>query len=71
MYYISLIIQDESDARAWKCSAYGSYPNLDEAKQWIEFYRKGHCILAAWITDEKNKICFFECYVDIAGNVTR
>ncbi len=70
MYYVSSIIQDESDPRAWKCSAYDSCQNLDEAKQLVEFYRKGHYILASWITDEKNKIRFFECYVDIAGNVT-
>lgn len=72
MYYVSFIIQNECDARAWRCSFYDGCPNLDEAKRLVELSRNTHNILAAWITDAaNNKIRFFECYVDIAGNVTK
>lgn len=70
MYYVSCIIQNEFDARAWRCSCYDSCSSLDEAKRLVELFRNTHNILAAWIT-ANNKIRFFECYVDIAGNVTK
>lgn len=72
MYYVSLIIQNEFDARAWRCSCYDGCPSLDEAKRLVELIRNIHNVLAAWITDSaNNKIRFFECYVDITGNVAK
>lgn len=72
MYYVSFIIQNECDASAWRCSLYDGCPNLDEAKRLVELGRNTNNVLAAWITDAaSNKIRFFECYVDIAGNVTK
>jgi len=70
MYFVSCIIQNKKDERAWRCSAYEGCSTLQEAKELIETYRKTNTVLAAWIKDAAGKrIRFFECYVDITGHV--
>ena len=70
MYYVSVIIQDKNDKRAWRCSDCDGSKDFESAKELIEKYRSQHTVLAAWITDETaQKLRHFKCYVDITGRV--
>lgn len=70
MYYVSVIIQDKNDSRAWRCSDTEGCRDYEEARNLIEKYRSDHTVLAAWIIDQATqKIRFFKCYVDITGQV--
>ena len=70
MYYVSVIIQNKNDERAWKCSAYEGLKDFQSAKELIEKYRSQNTVLAAWIVDNATqKLRFFKCYVDITGQV--
>lgn len=70
MYYVSVIIQNKNDSRAWRCSDTEGCRDYDEAKDLVEKYRLENTVLAAWIFDNAvQKIRFFKCYVDIVGQV--
>ena len=70
MYYVSVIIQDENDKRAWRCSDCNGSSDFESAKELVEKYRSQHTVLTAWITDETGeKVRYFKCYVDILGQV--
>ena len=68
MYFVFCIIQSKKDGIAWKCSAYERCSTLQEAKEWIDTYRKTNTVLAAWIEDTAGKR-LFECHVDLTGYV--
>lgn len=71
MYYVSVIIQDKNDSRAWRCSDTDGCTDYDSAKELVEKYRSQHTVLAAWIIDNvTQKMRFFKCYVDIVGQVS-
>lgn len=70
MYYVSVIIQDKNDKRAWRCSDCNGSSNFESAKELVEKYRSQYTVLAAWITDKTGqKLRHFKCYVDITGQV--
>lgn len=70
MYFVSCIVQDEKDPRAWKLSSCDGCPNFDSAKALVRKLRQEHTVLAAWIK-ASDRLRFFECYVDISGYVNR
>lgn len=77
MYYVSVIIQNQNDKKAWRCSDCEGSTDFQSAKELIEKYRSQNTVLAAWIIDEAawtideaaQKIRYFKCYVDITGQV--
>lgn len=74
MYYVTCLIQNEEDKRAWRCASIEGCTTLDEAKEQLEVYRDHHNVIAAWIEDyleKETKLRFFKCYVDVTGYVRR
>lgn len=72
MYWVSVIIQNGHDARAWRCSSHEGCVTLDEAMELVKKYRDGNRVLAAWIredSDGESSLVFFRCYVNIVGEV--
>ena len=73
LYYVSAIIQEKNDARAWMLPFHDCAFNLEKAMEQIEFMRANHTVLSVWVDcfDEKNKksVVFHECYVDVLGRV--
>lgn len=72
MYWVSVIIQNEHDARAWRCSCHDGYDSFDDAMECVREYRDKHTVLAAWITEDSgdgSSLVFFKCYVNIVGAV--
>lgn len=74
-YWVSAIIQNEYDKKPWLCAMSYSIIGLDKAKQQIDFLRKNHNVLSAWIDiiDDFNikQTIFHECYIDAFGTVKR
>lgn len=72
MYWVSVIIQNEHDVRAWRCSSHDGCNSLDEAMELVNKYRDTSRVLAAWIredSDGESSLVFFKCYVNIVGEV--
>lgn len=74
-YYVSAIIQEKDDARAWMLPFYKCAFNLEKAMEQIEFMRSNYTVLSIWVDciDENNRksVLFHECYVDVLGRVRR
>ena len=74
-YYVSAIIQDKDDARAWLCPITDSVLSIEKAMEQIEFMRSNYTVLSIWVDciDENNgkSVVFHECYVDVLGRVRR
>ena len=74
-YYVSAIIQEKNDERAWLCPITDSVLSIEKAIEQVEFMRANHTVLSVWVDcfDEKNKksIVFHDCYVDMLGRVGR
>ena len=72
-YWVSAIVQNEEDKRAWLSSKYESVHSMEEAMRAIKFARENFTVLSAWIdifddTGVKRTI-FHECYVNVLGMV--
>lgn len=74
-YWVSAIIQNECDKKPWLCAMSDSIIGLDKAKQQINFIRRNHNVLSAWIdifdTNNNKQTVFHECYIDALGNTKR
>ena len=74
-YWVSAIIQNDSDNKAWLLSMTDSVPSLERAIEAINRTKVTHRVLSAWVDifdDSNNKhTVFHECYVNIVGNVNR
>ena len=72
-YWVSMIIQNEHDKRAWLCPMAESVCDTDEAEDLILKARKQFTVLSAWIdifdSDGVKKTVYHESYVDVLGNV--
>lgn len=68
-YWVSAIIQNKHDERAWLCAMTDCVLSLEKAKEVIERMRENHTVLSAWIDvfDENNikQTVFHECYIDV------
>ena len=74
-YWVSVIIQDESDKRAWLSAMSDSVLSIDKAMETIDKARKNYTVLSAWVDtfDENNtkQTVFHECYVNALGYVEK
>lgn len=74
-YWISVIIQDKGDKRAWLCAMSDSVLSIDKAMEIIEKTRNNYNVLLAWIDtfdeDSVKKTVFHECYVNALGYVEK
>ena len=74
-YFVSAIIQEKDDVRAWMLPFYKCTLNLEKAMEQIEFMRSNYTVLSIWVDciDENNRksVVFHECYVDVLGRVRR
>lgn len=74
-YYVSAIIREKDDVRAWMLPFYKCAFNLEKAMEQIEFMRSNYTVLSIWVDciDENNRksVLFHECYVDVLGRVRR
>ena len=72
-YWVSAIVQNEEDKRAWLSSKYESVHSMEEAMRVIKFARENFTVLSAWIDifDDvgEKKTIFHECYVNALGMV--
>lgn len=72
-YWVSILIQNSEDKRAWSCSFTTPALSLDEANKQIENGRKNYRVLSAWIdtfnSNDERITVFHECYVDVFGNM--
>lgn len=71
-YYVSTIIQNKDDKRAWLCSITDCVLSIEKAIELVEFMRRNHTVLSAWVDcfdKTGSKIVFHECYVDVLGQV--
>ena len=75
LYWVSAIIQNDGDKRAWLCAMTDSVYSIEQAMETINRARANHIVLSAWVDtfDENNvkKTVFHECYVNIVGHVNR
>lgn len=74
-YWVSAIIQNDEDKRAWLCAMNDSVCSIEQAMETINRARANHTVLSAWVDtfDENNdkETVFHECYVNIVGHVNR
>lgn len=72
-FWVSLIIQNEGDKRAWLSPMSESVSSLEAAMKTIERSRQNYNVLSAWVdvfdTDNVKHTVFHECYVDPLGYV--
>ena len=74
-YWVSMIVQGESDERAWLLSMYDSVDTIDDAMKTINTYREKNTVLSAWIDvfddDNIKQTVFHQCYVNVLGHVNK
>lgn len=71
-YYVSAIIQNEHDRRAWLCPVIEPCLSLIEAVGQLERLKESNIVLSAWVEEfdgDNRLLVFLDCYVDILGNV--
>lgn len=72
-YWVSMIIQNDNDKRAWLCSITNYDDSLEDAIKTINYSKENHTVLSAWVDkiDKENhkQTVFHECYVDVLGYV--
>ena len=73
IYWVSAIIQNEHDKKAWLCAMTNGVLSLDKAMEVIERTRENHKVLSAWVdVYDKNKVkqtVFHECYINVFGDL--
>lgn len=68
LYWVSAIIQNEDDKRAWLLSMNDSATSIEDAKEIINKIKTNNIVLSAWIDifDNNDKYTVFhEAYVNI------
>lgn len=74
-YWVSCIIQEKTDKRAWLCSMSDCALSMDEAMETIRKARKNFTVLSAWIdTYDKDNVkhtVFHDCYINALGDVQK
>lgn len=71
-YYVSAIIQNQHDQRAWLCPVIDSCLSIRESMDQIDQMRESNVVLSAWVEEcdgDNRLLVFLDCYVDILGNV--
>lgn len=77
-YWVSVLIQNDSDKRAWLLSTNSSVSSMEDAIKIISDIRKNHKTLAAWVdtfTEDSTsgkvtkKTVYHDYFVDCFGNV--
>ena len=72
-YWVSLIIQNKDDKRAWLCAMSNCEMSLENAMETINKAKARFVVLSAWVdTFDKNNekhTVFHECYVNCIGQV--
>ena len=72
-YWVSVIIQNAGDKRAWLCAMTDCEMSLENAMETINKARTRFVVLSAWVdTFDKNNekhTVFHECYVNCIGQV--
>lgn len=73
LYWVSAIVQNDTDEKAWLLSMSDSVLSLEKAMETINNIRTSHKTLSAWIDvfdkDDNKQTIFHECYVDVFGYV--
>ena len=72
LYWVSAIIQNEDDKRAWLLSMNDSTTSIEDAKEIINKIKTNNIVLSAWIDvfDNNDKFTVFhETYVNFLGHV--
>ena len=70
LYFVSAIIQNPYNAKAWCCAVNDAKSNLSQAMELVGWMKNNHRVLSIWIDefDDKQKtVVFHECYVDCFG----
>ena len=71
LYWVSAIIQNWHDRKAWLCQMSECIFSLDEALEVIQRLKDIYNVLVAWVdeTDENNqtRIVFHKCYINMFG----
>jgi hypothetical protein len=75
LYWVSAIVQNDTDDKAWLLSMSDSVISLEKAMDTINWIRTHHKTLSVWIDvfDENNnkQTIFHECYVNVFGYVDK
>lgn len=75
LYWVSGIFQDNAAEKPWLCAISEGELTLDRAYMVLDFMKKNHKVLSAWIDtfDENNvkETVFHECYIDSFGYVAK
>lgn len=70
-YWVSLIIQNDDDRRAWLSAMSDSVSTIEQAKVTIKRARSNFKVLSAWIDEfdenDKKTTVYHRCYVDSLG----
>ena len=74
-YWVSLIIQNKGDKRAWLCAMSNCEMSLENAMETINKARTRFIVLSAWVDtfdkDNNKQTVFHECYVNCIGQVKK
>lgn len=75
LFWVSLIIQEDEDAKPRLCSKSTGFLKMEEAYREIQFMKEHYIVLSAWIDvfDENNvkQTVFHECYIDAFGDICK
>ena len=71
-YWVSFIIQNKDDKKAWCCAKNTGFLSLDEAMKVVETVKEQNIVLSVWVDlfDETNNktTVYHECFVDCLYN---
>lgn len=73
-YYVSTIVQNDYDKRAWLCPIINPVLSLEDALLELEKFRKLHMVISAWVDqvcENGTRMVFHECYIDWLGNIRK
>lgn len=75
LYWVSAIVQNKSDKRAWLCAMSEGELSMDKAMQLIDRLKEINTVLSAWIDvfDENGakETVYHDCYIDTFGDYSR
>lgn len=73
LYWVSAIVQNKSDKRAWLCAMSEGELSLDKAMQVIDRLKEINTVLSAWIDmfDENGikTTVYHNCYINTFGDL--
>ena len=73
LYFVSAIVQNSYDSKAWCCAVNDAKLNLSQAMELVDWVKQRHRVLSIWVDefDDKQKtVVFHECYTDCFGGVS-